>query len=294
MSTRTSLRDASRAGVAPVSEDPARPPDAPGAAGGGEVGQDLEEHLVSLLSPQSFEADQYRILRHFLDPGKGAETRQVLAVTSPAAGDGKTTTAVNLAATLAQLPGARVLLMDTDLRRPFVATSLGLDESSGPGLGGTALDLALELDELVRPTPFNFDIVPAGPPPPNAYQVFDSPRVGELLEEARRAYDHVVLDTPPVLLVPDCRLMSQWVDGFVIVVAANRTPRRLLADALSALDQDKVLGIVFNADLRPLSGYYKNYSGYYGYHQNQSANGRRSWWRFPWGRGKRGGRTQWR
>jgi Mrp family chromosome partitioning ATPase len=123
--------------------------------------------------------------------------------------------------------------------------------------------------------------------------VFDSPRLGELLEEARRTYDHIVLDTPPVLLVPDCRLMSQWVDGFVIVVAAHRTPRKLLAESLGAIPQDKVLGIVFNADDRPLSGYFTRYQGYYGYDQ-QSGNGRRSWWRFPWRRAAQGRSRPWR
>jgi capsular exopolysaccharide synthesis family protein len=276
-------------GAARGPEESPRSRDGVGTAVGGGVSPDLDDHLVSLLNPQSFEADQYRILRHFLDQAKGAATRQVLAVTSPAAGDGKTTTAVNLAATLAQLPGARVLLMDTDLRRPFVAASLGQDEGSAPGLATMALDPDLELDQMVRRTPFNFDIVPAGPVAPNAYRVFDSPRLGELLEQARRTYEHVVLDTPPVLLVPDCRLMSQWVDGFLIVVAAHRTPRKLLAESLGAIDQDKILGIVFNSDDLPLSGYLTHYQGYYGYHQ-QSANGRRSWWRLPWRRAGQGRR----
>jgi capsular exopolysaccharide synthesis family protein len=245
---------------------------------------DIDDHLVAVLSPQSFEADQYRILRHFLDQHRGGPKRQVLGITSPTAGDGKTTTAVNLAVTLAQSPGARVVLIDADLRRPFVATSLGLDDRRGPGLAATALDPKLELEQLVRPTPFNVDVVPAGPSTPSAYRLFDSARVGQLLDQARRQYDHVVVDTPPVLLVPDCRLMSQWVDGFIVVVAAHRTPRKLLADGLSALEAEKLLGIVFNADDRPLSGYFGRYQGYYGYHQRHSERGRRSRWRWPWRR----------
>ena len=245
---------------------------------------EVDDHLVAVHSPQSFEADQYRILRHFLDQDSGGAKRQVLAVTSPTAGDGKTTTAVNLAVTLAQSPGARVVLIDADLRRPFVATSLGLDDRRGPGLAATALDPKLELEQLVRPTPFNVDVVPAGPSTPSAYRLFDSARVGQLLDQARRRYDHVLVDTPPVLLVPDCRLMSQWVDGFMVVVAAHRTPRKLLVDGLGALEEGKVLGVVFNADDRPLSGYFGRYEGYYGYHQPHSESGRRSGWRWPWRR----------
>jgi capsular exopolysaccharide synthesis family protein len=249
------------------------------------VPPDLDAHLVSLLSPHSFEADQYRILRHFLEQANGTVRRQVLGITSPTAGDGKTTTAVNLATTLAQLPGARVLLIDADLRRPFVSTCLRMDEGHGPGLGATALRPDLGLDEIVRPTPFHFDVLLAGPSTPNAYRLFDSVRVGQLLEEARGRYDHIVLDTPPVLLVPDCRLMSQWVDGFLFVVAAHRTPRKLLADSLGAIDEEKILGIVFNGDDRPLSGYFGRYQGYYG--DPHSDRGWRSWLRFPWRRAAR-------
>jgi len=173
-----------------------------------------------------------------------------------------------------------------------VAGSLALERSGGPGLAATALDPHLELDDVVRPTPFGFDVVPAGAPAPNACRLFDSPRFGQLLDQARRKYDTVVLDTPPVLLVPDCRLMSQWVDGFLFVVSAHRTPRTLLRDGLDALDPQKVLGIVFNADERPLGGYLGRYQGYYGYH-DQPARERR-WWHFPWRRADQGRSRAWR
>jgi capsular exopolysaccharide synthesis family protein len=241
----------------------------------------MDEHLVCLRSPNSFEADQYRVLRHLLSASAEGEQLQVVAVSSAAAGEGKTTTAINLAATLAQSPGARVLLVDADLRRPCVAPRLGLVQSSGPGLAGALLDERLDLAAVVRTTPFNLSVLPAGAPPANAYQILESPRVGRLLEEARGLYDSVILDTPPLLLVPDCRLLSRWVDRFVIVVAARRTPRKLLAETLGAVDAAKVAGIVFNGDERPLSGYYKGYyTGYYRDH-TRKAGGRRwlSWWR---------------
>lgn len=250
----------------------------------------VDERLVSLRSPNSFEADQYRVLRHFLVGTEEADSRRVIAVSSPAAGEGKTTTAVNLAATLAQSPGARVLLVDTDLRRPCVASSLGL-QSTGPGLSGTVLDERLDLATVVRSTPFKLSVLPAGAPPANAYQILESPRVGHLLEEARGAYDYVILDTPPLLLVPDCRLLSQWVDVFVIVVAAGRTPRKLLAETLGAVDPAKLAGIVFNGDHRPLSGYYKGYyGGYYGDHAGRGSG--RSWW--SWWRRQPDRKKPWR
>ena len=248
---------------------------------------EMEDHLVCLLSPQSFEADQYRVLGQFLGEARVGRPLKVLAITSPAAGDGKTTTAINLAATLAQASGSRVLLVDTDLRRPLVAGNLGL-APGGLGLAEAAVDERIELSQVVRSTPYNLAVLPAGAPPANPYQVLESPRVGRLLEEARDAYDCVVLDTPPVLLVPDCKLMSQWIDGFLLVVAAHRTPRKLLGEALSALDESKVLGIVFNGDDRPLAGSYGKYYGGY-YHERSGGGGR--------GAGKRdrkAGRPPWR
>src|SRR5688572_24979289 len=242
----------------------------------------LDQRVVSLLSPHSFEADQYRVLRQFLDAERAARPLKVVAVTSAAAGDGKTTTAVNLAVTLGQTQGARVLLVDADLRRPLVARTLGLDPAA-PGLAEGVLSGDGDLDAMVHPTPFNVHVVTAGQPPPNAYQVLESPRVAQLLDQARYAYDYVVLDTPPALLVPDCMLMTRQVDGFLIVVAAHRTPRKLLAETLNAIEPDKVLGLVLNRDDRPLGGYYKQYYGRY-YHAQASAYGK-GWWSSWVGRG---------
>jgi len=176
------------------------------------------------------------------------------------------------------------------LRRPFVAANLGFDPA-GPGLAEAAIDERLELGEVVQSTPYNLAVLPAGAPPDNAYQALESTRVGQLLDQARGSYDYVVLDTPPVLLVPDCKLMSQWIDGFLLVVAAHRTPRKLLGEALSALDEAKVLGIVFNGDDRPVAGYYgKYYGGYYHEPSGRGVGG----WRNSWKRDRKPGRPAWR
>src|SRR2546428_4074416 len=83
----------------------------------------------------------------------------------------------------------------------------------------------------------------------------------------RQQYDDVVVDTPQVVTVPDAGLIADRVDGYLLVVAANRTPRKLVQDALNLMDPAKLIGIVFNGDHRPLSGYYGYYSAYYGYGQ---------------------------
>src|SRR5207245_2633075 len=86
-------------------------------------------------------------------------------------------------------------------------------------------------------------------------------------------YDCVLIDTPPLLPLPDCRLIGKWVDGFLLIVGAHKTPRRLVADALGLLDPAKLIGVVFNGDRRPLSNHY----GYYHYYTHADTR-ENSWW----------------
>jgi len=218
---------------------------------------------VSLIDPTSFEADQYRTLRHVLEWKH--PTKKVVAVTSALAGDGKTTTALNLAGALAHAPGVRVLICDLDMRTPSVGKRLGLVPQS-PGLVDMVLDADLTLGDVVRRHPrFPLSVLPAGRPLTVSYELLQSSRLAELLQQTREQYDYVVVDTPPVVPVPDARLIADRVDGYLLVVAANRTPRKLVEDALNLMDPAKLIGIVFNGDDRPLSGYYGYYASYYGY-----------------------------
>lgn len=253
----------------------------PGVSGGETVplpavGPDgVEEHLVSLLTPASFEAEQYRALRHLVEQLHKTAELSVVAVSSPSPGDGKTTTAANLAGALAQASEARVLLIDADLRDPSVAKHLGLHDPSGRGFVDAILDSSLTLDAVTqRVHPFNLWVLPAGQIPRSPYEVLKSPRVGELLEEARRRYHYVLIDTPPLVSVPDCRVIGKWVDGFLVVVAAHKTPRKLVEEALSIMDPAKMVGIVFNSDDRPLSGYSYGY-----YRPSTNGHGVRRWGR---------------
>jgi len=235
-----------------------RPP-ATDAAGG------VDDHLVSLVAPAALVAEQYRALRHVVEKLHTEHDLRVVAVSSPGVGDGKSTTAINLAGALAQAPDARVLLVDADLRRPAVADLLALGASVGPGLVNLILDPSLTLEQVARPRPpFNLSVIPAGQTPPSPYEVLKSPRLGELLEEARRRYDYIVVDAPPLCTVQDCRIIAHWVDGFLLVVAAHQTPRRLVEEALHVVERSKVLGFIFNGDDRPRSRY-SGYSGYSGY-----------------------------
>jgi capsular exopolysaccharide synthesis family protein len=231
-----------------------------GRADAAEVEQKLDVRLVSLLRPTSFEAEQYRALRLMIEQKHAAVGLSVLAVSSPGSADGKTTTAINLAGALAQDPGKRVLLVDADLRQASVARCLGLGDTQVPGLAEAVLDPSLALQDLVVGfRSFNLDVLTAGRPQSRPYQLFGSSGLGTRLSEARRLYDYVVIDTPPLVPMPDSRALAHWVDGVLIVVAANKTPQRMLEEALTLSEPSKVLALVWNGDAESLASYYKEY-----------------------------------
>ena len=218
----------------------------------------------------AFRSEQYRVLGHRIEQ-LAAEGRKVVAITSAVGGDGKTTVSVELARSLAQRPGARVLLIDADLRRGSVAQQLGLDGTLGPGLSGALESNTPPLDAVVAcPPPSNLSLLPAGATPQAPYELLRSPGVGALLAAARERFDSVLVDTPPVVPVADVRALSQWVDGVILVVTAHQTPRELVFEALSAMDPEKLVGLVFNGDDQPLS---RRYRSYYGYADQGSGSG---------------------
>jgi capsular exopolysaccharide synthesis family protein len=233
----------------------------------------LEDHLVSMLTPTSQEAEQYRTLCCAVEEAHNASGLRVIALTSAGVGEGKTLTAINMAATLAQTPETRVLLIEADLRQPSIANRLGLGEFDGSGFIEAIQNPSLSLKNVARKLPtFNMSVVTAGESFESPYETLKSPRVEALINEARDDYDYVVVDTPPVIPVPDCRVIARWVEAFIIIVAAHQTPRKLLEETLNALEPNKVFGLVFNRDDVPLADYY-GYSYAYGYGKQK----RKSW-----------------
>ena len=167
-----------------------------------------------------------------------------------------------------------MFIIDADLHRPSVAAYLGLTDRRAPGLAEAILHEEFGLPQAVRRfESLNISVLLAGDGKVGPYELLSSPRLEKLLRDARSFYDYVIIDTPPVVPLVDSRLLGRWVDGFIVVVAAHKTPRKLVAEALNLLDPMKVIGIVFNGDDRPLAAHY----GYYGY--SQPSGGRTSWWR---------------
>lgn len=221
----------------------------------------IEAHLVSLIAPETFEAEQYRTLSYMIEQLHADANLSVIAITSPAAGDGKTITAINLASSLTQLPGARVLLVDLDIRCPCVSANLGLERAHSRGLVDFVQDQTLPLEEVLRMYPSSkLTVVLTGQVPPMPYDTLQSVRLEELMSEVRQRYDYIIVDTPPLIPFPDCRLIERLVDGFLVVVGAHKTPRKLVTEGINIIDPEKVIGVVFNNDDQPVFGDYSYYS----------------------------------
>jgi capsular exopolysaccharide synthesis family protein len=227
-------------------------------------GRSIEKRLVTLTAPSSMEAEQYQALRLKLEHLQRERDVRVIGVTSPGARDGKTITAINLAAALAEGSHARVLLVEADLRRPAVSRYLGLKQTATPGLAELVQDpKRVVQDAIGHHEDFRFDIMIGGDPGVPVHEMFRMPRMQALLAELRQRYDFVIVDTPPVGPVSDCALLARWMDGLVMIVTAHKTLRKQLENALNILEGTPVLGIVFNRDDNARAGYRRDYRGYF-------------------------------
>ena len=169
----------------------------------------------------------------------------VVGVTSAVYGEGKTTVAMNLAGTIAQNSTHRVALVDLNLRNWDLQTRLNLPPCAGlvDVLEGGEDDMA----RIVQKTELeNFTIVPAGRAAANPARLARSARLAEVMSALRMANEFIVMDMAPVLPVADTRVLAKMVDGIVIVVRAGVTPREIVARAIDAVGNDRVLGVVLN------------------------------------------------
>jgi len=213
------------------------------------------------ISPQSRE--QYRRLAASLHHAQAVNGTKVVMVTSALVGEGKTLTAANIALTLSQSYQKQVLLADADLRRPSLQALFGIRQGEGLTEGLTA--------ETERPVPVHqvssrLGILQAGRPTSDPIAALTSDRMRRLIEEARKNFDWVILDTPPVALLTDASLVSSMTDGVIIVVKAGHTSHELVERAVAAIGRERTLGIVLNHAKLPVqgSGYYGDYYYYYG------------------------------
>jgi len=218
--------------------------------------------LVAHLDPKSPAAEAYRTLRTSIQfAGLDHKCRSIV-VTSSSPGEGKSTTVANFGVVLAQ-SGARVCLVDSDLRRPTLHRIFGLANTRGLT---TALLEGLPLTGIAQPTNVdNLSVVTSGPLPPNPAELVGSNRMREALEAAVGDYEMILLDSPPVVSVADAVALATFADGVVMVVQTGKVPHEVIRRATGQIlaVKGRILGVVMNGVNMKRDGYYYDYYRYY-------------------------------
>jgi len=220
--------------------------------------------LATVAQPQSVVSEAYRALRTSILLSTSRHAPQLILISSGQPREGKTTTALNLAITLAQR-GDRVVLIDTDLRRPRIHRSFQMQNDRGLS---TFLTTQAPIEELARPVRQvpNLFVIPSGPTPPNPAELLSSEPLEALFAELRRHFDFIVLDSPPAISVADSMILAAHADGVMLVVHGGVTTRETLKHTTKLMNSvnARILGIVLNnVDVRSVD-YKYYYSNYYG------------------------------
>ena len=218
--------------------------------------------ITTYHAPRTTDAETFRVLRTELLYMAKRDRHKVFMVTSPSPADGKSTTIANLAVSLAQA-GRRVLLVDGDLRRPKIGKLFGL--SNSPGLSDYLMERA-SFDQCCAHSPAqNLTLCPEGTPTPQPAELLESPRFLQFIAHARKEFDLVLIDTPPILAVADPVIAAEVVDACMLVVRIEKNNRQLIERACQILRDHNValLGIIVNAAHSRIRNYaYSSYNYY--------------------------------
>jgi capsular exopolysaccharide synthesis family protein len=220
--------------------------------------------MITQLDSHAPRVEAFRVLRSNLQFVNVDAANKIFVLTSALPGEGKSSTACNLALTLADA-GQKVLLLEGDLRRPRAAAYLGLENSVGVT---TVLLGRASLDEAIQPVVENCDLLASGMIPPNPSELLQSDAMKRLLTQVRSDYDFVLIDAPPLLPVTDAALLATESDGAVLVVHHGSTRRDEVSSSVSRLDAvgARLLGTVVNMSPVPKRGMSRYGYGYgYGY-----------------------------
>jgi capsular exopolysaccharide synthesis family protein len=220
----------------------------------------VEPHLVAVTQPRSGHAERFRSLRTRLLHAGERKKMRAFVITSAGIMEGKTLTAVNLSWLLAQTDGVSALLIDGDLRNPCCADYLGLDAPTGLSevLAG---EVALE-DAIVRLEPAGLHLLPGGSVRDDVAEILSGPKFSAVLAEARRMFDYVIIDAPPLAVFTDATVLINRADAALIVARAGQTRYAALERVLAPVPRERILGVILNGSDEQMTEqnyYYRRY-----------------------------------
>ena len=213
--------------------------------------------FVMEKAPKSIDAEAYRSLRSNIEYSSFDDEYRVIVVTSSVPGEGKSTTSGNLAIALAQ-SGNSVLLVDCDMRKPSIHKMFKISNAAGTA----ELLLRQKLfEEVANKYNENLTIITAGKIPPNPSEMLASRAMTAFIEEMKKEFKYIILDTPPLQAVTDAQVLSTKADGVLLVVRAGSTKREMVFNCVDLIKkvQGKVIGTVLNGVENKKNNYY-----YYG------------------------------
>lgn len=218
--------------------------------------EEVSPYEKSILSGnvQAVITEQYRLLRSRLSSLNGSRTNNVLAITSTKKGEGKSLTSVNLAIVMAEDTKKKILLIDGDMRKPSIHTFFNCKAEYG------LIDLLMhkaDIESAMIPSGIkNLTLLLAGEPSKSPSDLLAATVLKELIEKIRKRFDYIIIDSPPIIPFADMSILGDIVDGILLVVRAERTPKEMILEALKTLNKENILGIVFNNSNRKLSKIY--------------------------------------
>jgi len=204
----------------------------------------VEPHLIAITQPRSAVCEQFRSLRTRILQAGERQKMCAFVVTSAGVGEGKTLTALNLSWLLAQTDGVKALVIDADLRQPCATDYLGIEAPYGLSevLAGTA---TLE-QSIVKLKPSGLHLLPGGEARDDVAELLSGPKFARVLAAARRMFDYIIIDAPPLGIFTDANLLINRADGALLVVRAGKTRFGSVDRILEQLPRERILGVVLN------------------------------------------------
>jgi protein-tyrosine kinase len=204
----------------------------------------VEPHLIAITEPRSPECEHFRSLRTKLLEAGERQNMRAFVITSAGVGEGKTLMSVNLGWLLAQTDGVKALLIDADLRSPAAAAYFGVENEFG--LSEVLTGDKKLMQAIVKLQPSGLHLLPGGAPREDVAELLSGPRFSRLLAEARKHFDYIIIDGPPLGIFTDANLLINRADGALLIVRSGKTRYAVVDRLLEQVPRARMLGVVLN------------------------------------------------